>query len=118
MAFLILLAATIVAVVPPAWVLPDPPARITPSARVEGIRSALLLQAQQVDAFRARQQRLPTALSELPERLPGIRYVRSGNRTYQLVAYGPEGNAILYDSTDPTPEFERVVPGWSVGETR
>jgi len=82
---------------------------------VRSIRNALLLQAQQVDAYRIRSQRLPNSLDELPETLPGIRYVRSGNRTFQLIAYEADGNAVVYDSSNPAPEFEAMGATWLRG---
>lgn len=110
-ALLILVAAT-VAVAPPAWVQPEPPAELDDTGRARSIRAALLLQAQQVDAYRIRFQRLPDSLDELPHRLPGLRLVKSGNRAFQLIGYEQDGNAIIYDSADPAPEFGRLVPSW------
>jgi hypothetical protein len=108
----ILVFAAVLVAVPPGWVRPEPPARIEARDRVGGVRSALLLQAQQVDAFRVRSQRLPNSLDELPDHFPGLRYLRSGNGTYQLVGYGPDGQAIIYDSTNPSPEFDGFAPNW------
>lgn len=104
-AALLLVLAGAVAVAPPAWVRPAPPAQLTEGARERGIRIALLLQAQQVEAYRVRTQQLPEALDELPSTLPGVRYARSGARSYQLVAFAPDGSPIVYDSADPSPAF-------------
>ena len=76
----------------------------------------LLLQAQQVEAFRVRSQRLPNSLEELPATLPGVRYARSGNRAYQLIAYERDGNAIVYDSANPAPSFRVFMSVWTVVE--
>lgn len=114
-AVLLLIAAT-VAVAPPGWVRPEPSARIDAARRARDIRTALLLQAQQIDAYWVLEQRLPASLDELPARLPGVRYVRSGNRLYQLIAYEPDGNPIVYDSGNPAPEFARLRPSWVRGE--
>ena len=48
-------------------------------------------------------------------RIPGIRFVRSNNRVYQLVAARPNGRALVYDSARPDPEFEDVENGWDPG---
>ena len=112
-ASLLFLAALWAAFAPPQWARPEPPARIDGAQHLVDIRHALLLQAQQVDAYRVRWQRLPDALDELPGQLPGVRYVRSGNRAFQLIAYTTDGGAIIYDSSDPAPEFEGLGAGWS-----
>ena len=44
--------------------------------------------------------------------MPGVRYVRSGNRSFQLVAYGQDGRAIVYDSASPASEFVRLPTSW------
>ena len=109
-ASVVLVLAGVVAVAPPGWVRPEPPAQLTEGARARGIRLALLLQAQQVEAYRVRTQQLPETLEDLPGALPGVRYARSGSRSYQLVAFGPDGDPIVYDSADPSPAF-RVLSG-------
>jgi hypothetical protein len=112
-ASVLLLGAGAAAIAPPQWARPAPPARLTSSERAQSLRMALLLQAQQVEAFRVRTQRLPVTLAELTRTLPGVRYVRSGSRGYQLIAYEADGNAIVYDSTDPTPAFDDLATGWA-----
>jgi hypothetical protein len=105
----LLALAGVVAIAPPSWVRPEPPAQLGDAARDRGIRLALLLQAQQVEAYRVRAQQLPASLDDLPMRLAGLRYTRSG-RSYQLVGFTPLGDAIIYDAADPSPEF-RVLLG-------
>ena len=115
LASVLLLVAMVILAAPPGWVLPQPPAQIDPPGRARSIRAALLLQAQQVDAYRVRFQRLPDSLDELPGQLPGVRFVKSGSRAYQLIAYESDGNAIVYDSSNPGAAFERLVPSWAAG---
>jgi hypothetical protein len=103
-ASVVLVLAGVVAVAPPAWVRPEPPAQLTAGARARGIRLALLLQAQQIEAYRVRTNELPETLDVLPATLPGVRYARSG-RSYQLVAFDPAGTPIVYDASDPSPAF-------------
>jgi hypothetical protein len=114
LASLLVLVAAVTMVVPPAWVRPAPPAQLDAVGHILSIRTALLLQAQQVDAYRVRFQRIPDSLEELPDRLPGVRFVKSGNRAYQLIGYGPDGNSIIYDSTSPDPDFEQLSTGFAV----
>jgi hypothetical protein len=108
----LLLLAGALALAPPAWVRPEPPAALNTADRLRYLRIALLLQAEQVEAFRVRSQRLPATLDELPSRLPGVRYVRSGNRAYQLIVYETDGNAVVYDSASPAPPFWALADGW------
>jgi hypothetical protein len=118
-ASLVFLIALVAGMAPPAWVRPVPPAPLSRAERARGIRQALLLQAQQVEAYRVRSHRLPATLDELSMKLPGLRYTRSGNRAFQLVAYEPDGNAIVYDSSNPAPPFRALTrPGTSEDGTR
>lgn len=97
--------AALVAIFPPAW-LAGPPAPVpTPGEVDRGLRAAMYLQVQQVEAFRAREGRLPETLSELPSRIPGLRLVRSNNRVYQLRARRGDGSVLIYDSAQPSPSF-------------
>lgn len=108
----IMLLALATAVSPPGLVVPDPPASLADADRLYGIRVALLLQAQQIEAFRAREGRLPDSITEVARALPGIRFVKSSGRLYQLVAYAPDGEAIVYDSAAPAAEFEDISNQW------
>jgi hypothetical protein len=108
-AAVLIVAAGVVALAPPAWVQPEPPAVLSEGARARGLRLALLLQAHQVEAYRVRTQQLPGSLDVLPVKLDGVRYTRSG-RSYQLVAFTPAGDAIVFDASDPSPPF-RVLEG-------
>lgn len=103
--------AAIVAVAPPAWLAgPDAP-RPTPGERDRGLRAALYLQAQQVEAFRARAGSLPATLEELPQHFHGLVLVRSNNRVFQIRGWHEDGRLLVYDSADPAPAFEAAA-GW------
>jgi hypothetical protein len=115
-ALLILLVAGVVSLAPPGWAAPDPPAPLTAAERLRSLRVALLLQAEQVEAFRVREQRLPVTLEEVAAAFPGVRYVRSGTRSYQLIAYLPDGSAVVYDSTSPASAFAALEPAWRLQE--
>jgi hypothetical protein len=114
MAVAILAVAAVLVFFPPPFVEPAPPPALADSDLLYGVQLALLLQAQQVEAFRTREQRLPDTLEDLGASLPGVRFVRSSNRVYQLIAYTPQGEAVVYDSAAPSPEFARVAPTWAL----
>lgn len=115
-ASVILLLSGLIAVVPPRWSRPEPPAQLSTGERARGLRVALLLQAEQVEAFRVREQRLPATLDEVERTLPEVRYVRSGSRAYQLIAYQRDGTAIVYDSASPAAAFDALDLGWRPAE--
>ncbi|MDA1104873.1 MAG: hypothetical protein O2956_14910 [Gemmatimonadetes bacterium] len=111
-ASLIFVLALFVAARPPGFVMPDPPARVSGADELYGIRVTLLIQSQQIEAFRARNLRLPNSMEEVAVQLPGVRLVRSSNRLYQLIAYTRRGEAVVYDSSTPGPEFEGIAREW------
>jgi hypothetical protein len=111
-ALAIFLLAGILALSPPRLVSPEAPVGVADADRVSGVITALLLQAEQVDAFRVRERRLPVSLDEMGATVPGVRYVRSSNRLYQLIAYAPTGRAVVYDSAAPAPEFAEAELAW------
>lgn len=108
-----LVVAGLLAIAPPELVSPEPPSTLTEADRLHGLYVGLLLQAQQVEAFRTRESRLPDSLAEVAARVPGVRFVKSGNRVYQLIAYTRDGRAIVYDSAAPASEFEPIERAWT-----
>lgn len=109
----IFLMALVVVGLPPGFLVPDAAPSLTVSERNEGLRLALLVQAAQIEAFRARSGRLPSSIDEVETALPGIRFVRSSNRLYQLIAYTPAGDAVVYDSASPDPSFTAAQEAWT-----
>jgi len=114
-AFVILLLAVTVAAFPPLWLGGEATPSPTSEELQRGLRAALYLQAEQVEVFRMREGRLPGSLDEVPVRIPGIRFVRSNNRVYQLVGFLTDGDPIVYDSARPTDPFDAVAAGWLEG---
>ena len=110
----LLFVALIVGVWPPGLLVPEPSRTLTEQDAIAGIRVTLLLQAQQIEAFRVNADRLPTSLEEAGAPFDGIRYVRSGNRLYQLVAYAPDGEPLIYDSAAPAPELQALARSWNL----
>jgi hypothetical protein len=114
LASLMLLLAAGFAVAPPRWLGETAPAAVSAATRQRGARLTLYLQARQVEAFRVVEGRLPRDLAEAGGALPGVRYLRSSDRVYQLVAVGADGDAIVWDSARPDPSFQREgarIPG-------
>lgn len=107
-AMVVFLISGYVAVAPPSWTLGDQAPRVTEGDQVRGVRFTLLLQAEEIETFRALNQRLPESLNELSVQLPGIRFVRSGPRAYQLFGFSSGGERIVYDPASPDVEFEAV----------
>ncbi len=105
---LLVLAGTL-ALFPPTWLQGPPPPAVSTADAVLGARLTLELQAAHVEAFQQQHQRLPDDLDELGSALPGVRYVRSGERVYQLVAYGPDRRPIVWDSTRPSPDVREAA---------
>lgn len=99
----LLVLSAVLAAAPPSWLQGAPRPSVSAQERALGVRVALELQAEQIEAYRQRNQRLPTDLGQVPAALPGIRFVRSDNRLYQLVAYGPDRQAVVLESTRPDP---------------
>lgn len=107
----ILLVAALLVVVPPGFLTPPPPPTITAGDRLRGHQVTLLLQAQQIEAFRSTSGRLPSSLAEVERPLPGVQYVQSNNRLYQLVLR-TEDRTLIYDSSSPDPVFEALADRW------
>lgn len=103
--------AVVVGFFPPAWLAGAPPAVPTEGEMDRGLRAAIYLQVQLVEAFRHREGRLPADLTELPQALPGLTLVRSNNRVYQIRGYREDGSVVVYDSARPSTAFEAAA-GW------
>jgi len=115
-ASLLLALAAWVALSPPAWVTGPAAPRPTEGDLERGLRAAIYLQVQQVEAYRLREGRVPSHLSELPVHLPGLTLVRSNNRVYQIRGLRPDGVPVVYDSARPSPAFEAAAAGWISAE--
>ncbi len=114
-ALVLFLLAVSVAAFPPRWLAGEATPSPTSDELQRGLRAALYLQAEQVEVFRSREGRLPRALDEVSVRIPGIRFVRSNSRVYQLVGFLTDGDPVVYDSARPTDEFDAVAAGWLEG---
>jgi hypothetical protein len=72
------------------------------------LRMVVYLQAQRVELFRRDRGRLPDALEETGEPLPGVRYERLDSRTFRLHAVGRR-DTLLYTSSTPLRAFAEGV---------
>jgi len=102
--------AAVLGFFPPAWLTGPPAPGPTEGEHDRGLRAAIWLQAQQVEAFRLRHGRLPASLAEVPGSMAGLTMVRSGNRAYQIRGRGEDGEVVLFDSARPAPAFEAAAP--------
>ncbi len=112
LALSVLVIAGYIGLAPPPWLAGEPLPQVSSAERGRGVVAALQIQARQIEVFQARHGRLPRTLDEVPARIPGIRFVRSNSRVYQLVAARPNGRALVYDSVRPGPEFDGIENGW------
>lgn len=85
---------------------PDIPFPLAPADEDAGLRVAAFVQSQQVEAFRRTSGRLPDALRETGEPLPGFDYQRLDAHTYRLRA-ATERDSISWLSSDSLPALLR-----------
>ncbi len=115
LALVIVLIAGYLALSPPSWLGFATEPALARAERVRGIHAAMYLQAQEIDAYHAVRGELPHSLDELPARVPGIRFVRSDSRVYQLVGRSPDGSSVVYDSAHPDSSFAAAAAVWNEG---
>lgn len=107
-----LAAAAWASVTPPTWLAGPPPPALSATDVERGLEATLFLGAVEVEAFRHREGRLPRSLDEVGQAAPGLSYVRSGNRAYQLVARRPDGSTLVWDSAHDIPARTRLARIW------
>jgi len=90
---------------PPRWITVHPIAAPDSATQQEGLRMAMYVQSQQIEAYRIQHGRLPSTLAELPGTpQPGIEYQVQSSDAYRLV--GTDGpTALIYDSTESPADF-------------
>lgn len=93
---------------PPAPLSLDvPELRAGSPERIEaGLRVAIGLQVDRIEAFRVENGRLPDALTQVGEPLPGITYTRRNSREYSIRARS-EGRVVSFESGDSLDVFMR-----------
>ena len=90
---------------PPGWVTVHPIKAPDPAVQEQGLKMAMYIQSQQIEAFRLKNGRLPTSLEEMGgSPPPGVEYQVQGSNQYRLVGTnGPA--ALVYDSTESAADF-------------
>lgn len=90
---------------PPGWITVHPIKGPDPAMQEQGLRMAIYIQSQQIEAYRIKNGRLPTSLAELGGSVqPGVEYQLQGTGQYQLV--GTNGKAaLIYSSTESAQRF-------------
>ena len=117
-ALLLFMVAGVLLVSPPGWVAGPPIPTVDQGELERGLEAAIRLQVVAVETFRIRNGRLPDDLAELPTRLPGLRFVRSNSRVYQIFGRRPGGEMLVYDSAHPAAGFATAGAGWADGDGR
>jgi|SRR5690606_54484 len=95
-------------IAPPAWVILDPIDPPAAEAQIVGLRTAIFLQAAQVEAYRQENGRLPERLEDAGVvagvAAVGVEYFPRGGNGYQLVGT-LAGETIVYDSAEPANQW-------------
>lgn len=108
----ILVVAGLIAAFPPRWIAGRPLPAPTSAQLDRGLRIALVLQAGEIEAFRAREGRLPRSLGEVGARFDDLLFVRSSGRVFQLVGRRADGSTLVFDSARPAPGLDRAAASW------
>lgn len=108
-ALALFVAAGILVLFPVRWSGSASPSQPSALDLDRGLRTALYLQAQQIEAYRLREGSLPHSLDDVGARFDGIRFVRSNTRVYQLVGRRADGSPLVYDSARPDSTFEAAA---------
>jgi len=88
----------------PAWLVGSSPAPRSEVEEERALRFQMFIQGQQIEAHRTNTGELPGSLAELGGPLPGMRYQRSGARSWELLGESGQLRLILRGS-QPMEEF-------------
>jgi len=111
-ALFLLVVAGLLLLAPPRFLTGPPPPGLTEADRRQGMEATLLLHALEVDAFRLDSARLPGSLEEVGASVSDIRYLRTGNRSYQLTLQAPGVGVVIYDGADPPDTARSLAKRW------
>jgi len=109
LALILLALAGYLAQFPPTWLAGPGLPRVADTDRVAGAVAALTLQAEQIRVYQHRNGSLPSSLEVMPNYVSGLRYVRSNNRVFQLIAPRPGGGVLIYDAARPDDRFKSAA---------
>jgi hypothetical protein len=100
-------------IAPPAWVVVNPIQPPDLTAQTTDLKKALWFQAQRIEAYRVQNGQLPAQLADAGSPIPGVEYVKEGDR-YRLI--GRVGDApVVWDSSSSNDEIQALVAGSSLG---
>ncbi len=106
------LVAGLLLLAPPRLLTGPPPPDLTPADLRRGMEATLLLHALEIDAFRLESARLPASLEEVGASGSDVRYLRTGNRSYQLTLRAPGVGVVIHDGTDPPATARSLAERW------
>lgn len=84
----------------PPWLVGATPAPVPEAQREQALRFQMYLQGQRVEAFRIDNGDLPGSLEEAGPPVPGIRYQRSGLRSWEILGESESLRLILRGSQE------------------
>jgi hypothetical protein len=97
-------------IAPPGWITVNPIEGPDLARQGDDMRAAMWLQAQQVEAYRIQNGRLPTTLAESGRVTAGVEYIRDGDHFRLIAAIDTIGDdPVIWDSNAPNTEFEAIV---------
>jgi len=108
----LLAVAGLLLLAPPRLLTGPPPPELTEADRRRGMEATLLLHALEVEAFRLDSARLPGSLKEVGASASDVRYLRTGNRSYQLTLQAPGIGVVIHDGADPPSTARSLAERW------
>ncbi len=94
-------------IAPPSWVTVNPVQGPDLARQSDDLKAAMWFQAQQIEAYKVQNGRLPVTLAESGRVTPGLEYVRDGDR-FRLIAIVGEA-PVIWDSAASNAEFAAIV---------
>lgn len=88
----------------PAWLVGATPTQVAELQREQALRFQMYLQGQRIEAFRVDNGDLPGSLEEAGPPVPGIRYQRSGLRSWEILGES-EGLRLILRGSQEMDEF-------------
>lgn len=88
----------------PSWVRVEPPAAPSPQAREAALRLSIYIQAQQIEAYRSENGRIPSSLEEVGPPLAGMHFQQTGRGAYRITGVS-DTLTLVYSSSESLAEF-------------
>lgn len=84
----------------PAWLVGEPPAPVPEARQERALRLHMYVQGQRIEAYRRQHGEPPDSLEQAGPPLEGMRYQRSGPRSWELLGESGSLRVILRGSQD------------------